>query len=43
MFSAITGQGARLPSQRRYEARERSLANGTVTIPQKLYDDIRAL
>lgn len=43
MFSAITEQGARLPSQRRYEARERSLANGTVTIPQKLYDDICAL
>lgn len=43
MFSAITDQGARLPSQRRYEARERSLKNGTVTIPQQLYDDICAL
>lgn len=43
MFSAITDQGARLPSQRRYEARERSLANGSVTIPKQLYDDICAL
>lgn len=43
MFSAITDQGARLPSQRRFEARERSRANGTVTIPKQLYDDIRAL
>ncbi|TXH32440.1 MAG: Ldh family oxidoreductase [Rhodospirillaceae bacterium] len=43
LFDAITGQGARLPSQRRYEARARSLANGTVTIPKKLHDDIRAL
>ncbi|WOC15841.1 Delta(1)-pyrroline-2-carboxylate/Delta(1)-piperideine-2-carboxylate reductase [Pseudochrobactrum sp. MP213Fo] len=43
MFSAITDQGARLPSQRRYEARKRSLETGTVTIPKKLYDDISAL
>jgi delta1-piperideine-2-carboxylate reductase len=28
LFSQIVGQGARLPSQRRYEARERSLAKG---------------
>lgn len=28
MFDAIVGQGARLPSQRRFEARARSEANG---------------
>lgn len=43
IFEEITSQGARLPSQRRYEARARSLATGTVTLPRKLYDDIRAL
>jgi LDH2 family malate/lactate/ureidoglycolate dehydrogenase len=42
MFDAIVGQGARLPSQRRYEARERSRANG-VRIPKALYDDLQAL
>jgi delta1-piperideine-2-carboxylate reductase len=42
MFDAIVGQGARLPSQRRYEARERSNANG-VRIPKALYDDLQAL
>lgn len=42
MFDAIVGQGARLPSQRRYKARVRSLAEG-VTIPRALYDDLRAL
>jgi len=42
MFDAIVGQGARLPSQRRYEARERSKANG-VRIPKALYDDLKAL
>ncbi|MBI0475475.1 oxidoreductase [Sphingomonas sp. MA1305] len=39
MFASIEGQGARLPSSRRYAARARSLAQG-VTIPQALYDDI---
>jgi delta1-piperideine-2-carboxylate reductase len=43
LFEAITGQGARLPSQRRYEARARSIASNSVTIPRKLYDDIVAL
>jgi LDH2 family malate/lactate/ureidoglycolate dehydrogenase len=43
LFDAIVGQGARLPSQRRYEARARSLANGTVDIPRALHDDLRAL
>ena len=42
MFEAIVGQGARLPSQRRYEARERSKVNG-VRIPKALYDDLQAL
>ncbi|MXQ11990.1 Ldh family oxidoreductase [Microvirga makkahensis] len=42
MFESIVGQGARLPSQRRYEARERSMANG-VRIPKALYDDLQAL
>ena len=41
LFDAIVGQGARLPSQRRYEARERSLKNG-VDIPKALYDDLKA-
>lgn len=43
VFEAITGQGARLPSERRYEARARSLESGTVTIPRKLHEDILAL
>lgn len=42
MFDAIEGQGARLPSARRYAARARSLAEG-VRIPDKLYADILAL
>ena len=28
LFEAIIGQGARLPSQRRYEARQNSMRNG---------------
>lgn len=42
LFAAIEGQGARLPSQRRYAARARSLAQG-VTIPAALYADIMAI
>lgn len=42
LFAAFTDQGARLPSQRRYEARERSLKQG-VRIPRELYDRIRSL
>src|SRR5690606_12868255 len=42
LFEAIVGQGARLPSQRRYEARERSKAHG-VRIPKALHDDLLAL
>jgi LDH2 family malate/lactate/ureidoglycolate dehydrogenase len=43
LFEAIVDQGARLPSQRRYEARARSEASGTVTIPESLHKDILAL
>jgi delta1-piperideine-2-carboxylate reductase len=42
LFDAIIGQGARLPSQRRYEARLRSLTDG-VSISRKLYHDLTAL
>jgi len=42
MFDAITGQGARLPSARRYAARARSLADGVV-IPADLHRDVMAL
>lgn len=42
MFEAIQGQGARLPSQRRYAARSRSLAQGVV-IPGALHRDILKL
>ncbi|KAF1029749.1 MAG: Delta(1)-pyrroline-2-carboxylate reductase 2 [Burkholderia plantarii] len=39
LLDAIAAQGARLPSQRRFAARERSLAHG-VRVPRALYDDI---
>lgn len=42
LFSAITGQGARLPSQRRFDARQRSRAEG-VWIDADLLRDIRGL
>lgn len=42
LFDAIEGQGARLPSQRRYAARAESLAHG-VRIPAQLHADILAL
>lgn len=42
MFESIQGQGARLPSQRRYEARQRTLRDG-VDIPDALYHDLMAL
>ncbi|KJK18059.1 Ldh family oxidoreductase [Pseudomonas sp. 2(2015)] len=42
VFESIEGQGARLPSARRYKARARSLVEG-VEIPQALYNDLRAL
>ncbi|NHT78104.1 Ldh family oxidoreductase [Rhizobiaceae bacterium CRRU44] len=43
LFDAIIGQGARLPSQRRYTARQRSEAAGSVEIPKPLHDDLLAL
>ncbi|AOE85897.1 Ldh family oxidoreductase [Pseudomonas sp. TCU-HL1] len=42
LFADIEGQGARLPSARRYEARARSLLNG-VEVSDDLYADIQAL
>lgn len=42
LFEAITNQGARLPSQRRFEARARSVAHG-VTIPLALHSEVLAL
>lgn len=42
LFDAITGQGARLPSQRRFAARKRSEAEG-VWVEQSLLNDIHGL
>lgn len=42
LFDAILGQGSRLPSQRRYEARARSRRDG-LRIPRALHRDILAL
>lgn len=42
LFAAFTDQGARLPSERRYAARARSLAHG-VRVPRALYDRVLAL
>ena len=42
LFAAITSQGARLPSQRRYAARQHSMAEG-VAVPRALYEEIQAL
>jgi delta1-piperideine-2-carboxylate reductase len=42
MFDAIVGQGARLPSQRRFEARARSEVEG-VEVSAQLYADVLAL
>ncbi|KLU24203.1 oxidoreductase [Caballeronia mineralivorans PML1(12)] len=42
LFDGIVSQGARLPSQRRFDARLRSEANGA-HVPRKLYDDVLAL
>ena len=41
VFDAITGQGLRLPSERRYAARQKSLHDG-IKIPRALLDDIAA-
>ena|SRR2546422_3522214 len=42
LFAAITDQGARLPSQRRFVARARSLADG-VDVPAALYSEVLRL
>lgn len=42
LFAAMQQDGARLPSQRRFEARARSDANG-VTLPAALHADVLAL
>lgn len=42
LFDAMLGQGARLPSQRRFEARERSLVSG-VNVSKALFEDVRKL
>ncbi|HEY6631855.1 MAG TPA: Ldh family oxidoreductase [Rhizobiaceae bacterium] len=42
LFAAFADQGARLPSQRRYEARKRSMSEG-IRIPKSLYERILAL
>lgn len=42
LFAAFTEQGARMPSQRRYEARERSMKEG-VSVPRGLYDRVQQL
>ena len=43
LFADIVDQGARLPSQRRYEARARNLTRGYVEISATLHADILAL
>ncbi|MGJ8523915.1 Delta(1)-pyrroline-2-carboxylate/Delta(1)-piperideine-2-carboxylate reductase [Carnimonas sp. R-84981] len=42
LFERMAAQGARLPSQRRYQARKRSLANG-LRVAKPLYDELLAL
>lgn len=42
LFDAIESQGARLPSQRRYAARQRSREAG-IAVPRALYQEIQAL
>ncbi|QUS56572.1 Ldh family oxidoreductase [Pseudovibrio brasiliensis] len=43
LFSQIVDQGARLPSQRRYEAREKNSKRNAVEIPKALHADILKL
>lgn len=42
LFADIIDQGARLPSQRRFEARARNLARGYADVPKSLYDELCA-
>lgn len=43
LFAGIEAQGARLPSQRRYQARERNTTRGWLEVPDELLADVRAL
>ncbi len=43
LFAGIEAQGARLPSQRRYQARERNTIRGWLEVPDELLADVRAL
>jgi LDH2 family malate/lactate/ureidoglycolate dehydrogenase len=43
LFAGIEAQGARLPSQRRYAARERNNTRGWLEVPDELLADVRAL
>ncbi|CAM5199200.1 Delta(1)-pyrroline-2-carboxylate reductase [Castellaniella defragrans] len=43
LLESIPQQGARLPSQRRYAARQRSLERGTVPISKDVYEKILSL
>ena len=43
LLKGVGAQGARLPSQRRYEARQRTLSSGKVSIPKALYEEILLL
>ena len=43
LFADIIDQGARLPSQRRYQARARNLERNALEIPAQLYQDILKL
>jgi len=42
LFSSIIAQGARLPSQRRYTARQRTQKEG-ISIPESLYQELSRL
>ena len=42
LFERVVGSGARLPGQRRYEARKRALASG-ISISRTQYDILEAL
>ncbi|HZU51835.1 MAG TPA: Ldh family oxidoreductase [Sphingomicrobium sp.] len=43
LFEGMTAQGARLPSSRRFAARQRSLARGGVCIKRSLLEDLERL
>ena len=43
LFLDIINQGARLPSQRRFEARDRNKKRGYVEVPQALYAELQTL